>query len=179
MSDALLTEQDLREDVAAAKASTSAVRLIDAASHRSVIDHLTDIASYLTEDDVASYGSGNLRMLPMLAGAVVPVINIEGISRDSPPLILEGDVLVCIYLGTITKWDDARILSRNPELQQQLAGKSIRLVYRTDESGTTEIVMWALRNFAAEAAKLYTGSRTMPDLTSIAPQSKRVPNGST
>ncbi len=42
---------------------------------------------------------------PMVMGAIVPVVNLEGIKPGE--LVLSGEVLGDIYLGKITKWDDA------------------------------------------------------------------------
>ena len=42
---------------------------------------------------------------PMIMGAIVPVVNIDGVKAGD--MVLDGDTLAKIYLGTITKWDDA------------------------------------------------------------------------
>jgi phosphate transport system substrate-binding protein len=52
---------------------------------------------------------------PMIMGAIVPVVNIEGIKAGE--MVLDGDTLAKIYLGTITKWDDAAIKKLNPSLK--------------------------------------------------------------
>ena len=43
---------------------------------------------------------------PMVMGAIVPVVNLEGIKPGE--LVLSGEVLGDIYLGKIKKWDDRR-----------------------------------------------------------------------
>src|ERR1700742_3388055 len=43
---------------------------------------------------------------PMIMGAIVPVVNIEGVKAGD--MVLDGETLAKIYLGEITKWDDAR-----------------------------------------------------------------------
>jgi phosphate transport system substrate-binding protein len=58
---------------------------------------------------------------PMVMGAIVPVVNLEGIA--SGELVLSGELLADIYLGKVTKWDDAAIV--------------ITVVRRSDGSGTT------------------------------------------
>ncbi|MEH2480772.1 phosphate transport system substrate-binding protein [Nitrobacteraceae bacterium AZCC 2146] len=70
---------------------------------------------------------------PMVMGAIVPVVNLEGIK--SGELILSGEVLGDIYLGKITKWDDAAIAKLNPKLK--LPTDAITVVRRSDGSGTT------------------------------------------
>ena len=49
-------------------------------------------------------------------------------------LVLDGATVASIYLGEITKWDDARIKKLNPKLA--LPATSIAPVYRSDGSGT-------------------------------------------
>jgi len=67
-------------------------------------------------------------------GAVVPLYNIPGVNKS---LNFSGDVIADIYLGTISKWNDARIARDNPGVN--LPNKSILPVYRSDGSGTTYI----------------------------------------
>jgi phosphate transport system substrate-binding protein len=70
---------------------------------------------------------------PMIMGAIVPVVNIDGIKAGD--MVLDGDTLAKIYLGTITKWDDAAIKKLNPKLN--LPSAAISVVHRADGSGTT------------------------------------------
>src|SRR6185436_20445934 len=49
---------------------------------------------------------GKILHLPTVLGAVVPVYNIPGVSQE---LKFNGAVLANIYLGKITKWNDAAI----------------------------------------------------------------------
>ncbi|AQS52051.1 phosphate ABC transporter substrate-binding protein PstS [Paenalcaligenes hominis] len=75
----------------------------------------------------------NLLQFPAVIGGTVPVVNIDGIKPGE--LRLSGPVLADIYLGKITKWDDAAIKALNPDLN--LPNKSIVVVHRSDGSGTT------------------------------------------
>jgi phosphate transport system substrate-binding protein len=70
---------------------------------------------------------------PMIMGAIVPVVNIDGIKPGD--MVLDGDTLAKIYLGTITKWDDPAIKKLNPKLT--LPSAAISVVHRADGSGTT------------------------------------------
>src|SRR5213083_2362050 len=70
---------------------------------------------------------------PMVMGAIVAVVNLEGIKPGE--LVLSGEVLGNIYLGKITKWDDAAIAKLNPKLK--LPADAITVVRRSDGSGTT------------------------------------------
>ena len=72
--------------------------------------------------------------IPTVLGAVVPVFNIPGVTKD---LNFSGDVIADIYLGKITKWNDPRIAKDNPGVS--LPGNSILPVYRSGSSGTTYI----------------------------------------
>jgi phosphate transport system substrate-binding protein len=70
---------------------------------------------------------------PMVMGAIVPVVNLEGIK--SGELVFDGATLAGIYLGKITKWDDPAIAKLNPKLK--LPTDAITVVRRSDGSGTT------------------------------------------
>src|SRR5580704_13926434 len=72
--------------------------------------------------------------LPTVLGAVVPVYNIPGVSKE---LNFSGDVIADIYLGKITHWNDPRIAKDNPGVN--LPGNQILPVYRSEGSGTTFI----------------------------------------
>ncbi|HEY5129772.1 MAG TPA: phosphate ABC transporter substrate-binding protein PstS, partial [Bradyrhizobium sp.] len=70
---------------------------------------------------------------PMVMGAIVPVINLEGVKPGD--MVLDGETLANIYLGKITKWDDPAIAKLNPKLK--LPSDAITVVRRSDGSGTT------------------------------------------
>jgi phosphate transport system substrate-binding protein len=69
---------------------------------------------------------------PMIIGGVVPVVNIPGIKPGE--LILDGPTIAAIYLGDISRWNDAAIQKLNPTLK--LPKLEIAPVYRSDGSGT-------------------------------------------
>src|SRR3982751_24938 len=52
---------------------------------------------------------------PMVMGAIVPVVNIEGVKPGE--MVFDGETLASIYLGKITKWDDAAIKKLNPNVK--------------------------------------------------------------
>jgi phosphate transport system substrate-binding protein len=70
---------------------------------------------------------------PMVMGGIVPVVNLEGVKPGE--LVLDGPTLANIYLGKITKWDDAAIKKLNPSAK--LPSDAIAVVRRSDGSGTT------------------------------------------
>lgn len=74
-----------------------------------------------------------LAQWPMIMGAIVPVVNVEGIKAGE--LVLDGSTLASIFLGKITKWDDAAIKKLNPNAK--LPSDAIAVVHRADGSGTT------------------------------------------
>ncbi|KNZ33949.1 MAG: phosphate ABC transporter substrate-binding protein [Methylibium sp. NZG] len=86
----------------------------------------------LKDDQLAKDG---LVQFPTVIGGVVPVINIKGI--QSGQVKLTGQVLGDIYLGKITKWNDAALTALNPGVP--LPDAAISVVRRADGSGTTFI----------------------------------------
>jgi phosphate transport system substrate-binding protein len=52
---------------------------------------------------------------PMVMGAIVPVVNLEGI--NSGELVLSGELLGDIYLGKVKTWNDPAIAKLNPKLK--------------------------------------------------------------
>lgn len=76
-----------------------------------------------------------LVQFPTVLGGIVPVVNIKGIRPGQ--LKLTGPVLADIYLGKITRWNDARITQINPTLT--LPDQNITTLHRADGSGTTFI----------------------------------------
>ena len=84
----------------------------------------------LTDEQLAKDG---LIQFPTVIGGVVPVVNIKGVAPGQ--LKLTGAVLGDIYLGKITKWNDAAITALNSGLA--LPDAAIAPVTRADGSGTS------------------------------------------
>ena len=74
-----------------------------------------------------------LAQFPMVMGAIVPVVNLEGIKPGE--LTLDGPTIAKIYLGEVKKWDDPAIAKLNPNTK--LPSQAIVPVRRSDGSGTT------------------------------------------
>jgi phosphate transport system substrate-binding protein len=72
--------------------------------------------------------------VPTVLGAVVVSYNLPSVTK---PLNLSGDVIADIYLGKITKWNDAKIAALNKGVK--LPETDILTAYRADGSGTTAI----------------------------------------
>src|SRR5271170_3629642 len=56
--------------------------------------------------------AAGLVQFPMIIGGVVPVVNVKGVQGGQ--MVLDGATVAAIYLGEITKWNDARIQKKNP-----------------------------------------------------------------
>jgi len=96
----------------------------------------------LTDEKLAASG---LFQFPTAIGGVVPVINVKGIEPGQ--LKLSGTLIADIFLGKITRWDDAAIRALNPSLA--LPDQAITVVRRADGSGTTFI--WT--NYLSKVSK--------------------------
>ncbi len=77
-----------------------------------------------------------VQMFPTVAGAVVVAYNVAEL-KDKGAIVLDGATLASIFLGKITKWNDAAIAALNPGVA--LPAKDIVVVHRSDGSGTTFI----------------------------------------
>lgn len=102
-------------------------------------------ASDMPQTDAVLAQKGQMQF-PTVVGGVVPVVNIKGIAPGQ--MKLNGQVLGDIYLGKITKWDDAAIKALNPTLP--LPSADIAPVRRADGSGTTFIFTNYLSKVNAE-----------------------------
>jgi phosphate transport system substrate-binding protein len=74
-----------------------------------------------------------LVQFPMVMGGIVPVINLEGIKPGE--IVIDGPTLAKIFMGEVTKWDDAALKKLNPDVK--LPSSAIAVVHRSDGSGTT------------------------------------------
>ena len=84
-------------------------------------------------DDAMKAAPGKILHIPVVAGAVAITYNVPG----SPKLKLDDVTLAGIYLGEITKWNDAKIAALNPDAK--LPDVAIIVVHRSDGSGTSFI----------------------------------------
>lgn len=70
---------------------------------------------------------------PAIIGGTVPVFNLEGFKPGE--LRISGPVLADMFLGNITKWNDAKLAALNPG--KNLPDQAVTIVHRADGSGTT------------------------------------------
>ncbi|MFM1950363.1 MAG: hypothetical protein RL418_50 [Actinomycetota bacterium] len=73
----------------------------------------------------------NFVYIPIIGGPIVLMYNIPGVTR----LNLTPEIISGIYKGTITKWNDAKIVAANKTAK--LPNETIQGVYRSDNSGTS------------------------------------------
>jgi len=85
-------------------------------------------------DEQQQAAPGRILHFPTVLGGDVPVYNIPGVDTE---LKFTGKVLADIFLGKITKWNDAAITALNPGVK--LPGTDITVCHRSDGSGTTYI----------------------------------------
>ena len=84
-------------------------------------------------DENLAKAPGKILHIPTVAGADVITYNLPG----NPKLKLDGDTIVNIFLGNITKWNDPKIAALNPGVD--LPDLPVIVVHRSDGSGTTYI----------------------------------------
>jgi len=70
---------------------------------------------------------------PAIIGGTVPVFNLDGFGKGE--LRVTGPVLAEMFMGKITKWNDAKLVALNPG--KSLPNQNITIVHRADGSGTT------------------------------------------
>jgi len=87
----------------------------------------------MTEDELKQ-ANNNIVHIPTVIGAVTVAYNLPSAPNG---IKLSGDLIAQIFMGKITKWNDPKILSLNPQIQ--LPGQDILVVRRSDGSGTTAV----------------------------------------
>ena len=83
--------------------------------------------------------------IPTVLGAVVITYNLPGVAKG---LKLSADAVAKIFLGGITKWNDAEIAGLNPGVT--LPDTAILVSHRSDGSGTTGIFTDYLSKVSAD-----------------------------
>ncbi|KAF0812592.1 Phosphate-binding protein PstS [Andreprevotia sp. IGB-42] len=92
----------------------------------------------------AELDKSGLAQFPTVMGGVVAVANLEAVKGGE--LKLTPAVLADIFLGKITKWNDAAITKLNPGIK--LPEQAITVVHRADGSGTT----WIFTNYLSKVS---------------------------
>ncbi|KAL9657853.1 hypothetical protein ABK040_009442 [Willaertia magna] len=120
---------------------------------KNLLNFTTNTFDYSGTDSIPSDGdytnNPDLQLLPLMAGNVIIIHNIKGISlTNDPELILDRKTLVDIFSGRITNWNDQQIINLNPLLKNKLPAEPIIRVVRSDSSGTTELFTSAFEAFS-------------------------------
>ena len=95
-------------------------------------------------DENLAKAPGKILHIPTVAGADVVTYNLPG----NPKLQLDGPTIAAIFLGRISKWNDAKITAQN--LGTKLPATDIAVVHRSDGSGTTFIFADYLSSISKE-----------------------------
>jgi len=101
----------------------------------------------MTEEQILA-APGKIWHLPTVLGADVPVYNLPGVSGE---IKFSGALLADIFLGKVTKWNDAALVKLNPAAK--LPATDITVVHRSDASGTTYIFVDYLAKASPEWKK--------------------------
>lgn len=88
----------------------------------------------MTDEELAAAKGGAILHFPSVLGADVITYNLPAVTT---PLRLTGELIADIFLGRVSRWNDARIAAENPGVA--LPAEDILVVHRTDGSGTTYI----------------------------------------
>jgi phosphate transport system substrate-binding protein len=99
----------------------------------------------MNESQIAAV-NGNVLHVPTVLGAVVVTYNLPSIGATR--LKFDGNLLVDIFMGRVTKWSDKRIAALNPGVT--LPDIDLIVVHRSDGSGTTYIFTDYLNKFSRE-----------------------------
>jgi phosphate transport system substrate-binding protein len=101
----------------------------------------------MTDAELAKAKGGPVLHIPTVLGAVVVTYNLPELKK---PLRLDGPTLAQIFLGKISKWNDARIAALNPGVK--LPATDILVVHRSDGSGTSYVFTDYLSSVSTEWA---------------------------
>jgi len=86
----------------------------------------------MTPEQIAKITKAKVLHFPTVLGGVVPVYNIDGVTGS---LKFTGETLAGIFLGTISKWNDAALKKDNPDVK--FPDAEITVVHRSEASGTS------------------------------------------
>ncbi|EXJ12621.1 phosphate ABC transporter substrate-binding protein PstS [Imhoffiella purpurea] len=123
-----------------------------------LINHTVDFAASdaaMKDKEMAQVEEGVV-LLPMTAGEVVIIYNLEGVDELKLPRAVYPE----IFSGKITKWNDPKIAEANPGVD--LPDETITVVTRSDSSGTSFVFTGHMSNID-EAFKESVGQGKAPN----------------
>jgi phosphate transport system substrate-binding protein len=88
----------------------------------------------MTPEQIAKVTRAKVLHFPTVLGGVVPVYNIDGVTGS---LRFTGETLAGIFLGAISKWNDAALQKDNPGVK--FPDAEITVVHRSEASGTSYV----------------------------------------
>lgn len=91
----------------------------------------------------------HLQRIPSVAGAVVPIYNLNGVTQD---LRFTPGALADIYLGRVKQWDDEELRRANKGID--LPSVAIKVIHRSDGSGTS----WVWSDFLSKTSQAWSTS---------------------
>jgi phosphate transport system substrate-binding protein len=93
----------------------------------------------MKDEEIAALPSGSKMLhIPTALGAVVVIFNVKGTDGSAiKNLNLDGAVISGIFLGKITVWNDPAIAALNADVASNLPASPIKVIHRSDGSGTT------------------------------------------
>lgn len=110
---------------------------------RRLIAGESDFAASDVVPEVILAAAPNLRRIPSVVGAVVPIYNLSGLSQD---LRFTPEALADIFLGRVKQWDDEALKRWNRGID--LPSAPITVIRRSDGSGTT----WVWSDFLTKVS---------------------------
>ncbi len=105
---------------------------------RALLDDSADFAATDAPLDAAEralLASKDIRQVPLIVGGAAVSYHLPKLPRQ---LRLDGVALGDIFLGRITRWNDARLIALNPDVT--LPDENILVITRADSSGTSWIL---------------------------------------
>jgi phosphate transport system substrate-binding protein len=93
----------------------------------------------MKDTEIAALPAGSKMLhIPTALGAVVVIFNLAGVDKTAiKSLNLDGATIAGIFLGKITVWNDPAIAALNADIAANLPATPIKVIHRSDGSGTT------------------------------------------
>lgn len=98
---------------------------------------------------VSAEAASHLRSIASVLGAVVPIYNLEGVTKD---IRFTPEMLADIYLGRVQRWNDPEIRRYNGGVD--LPDAPIAVVHRSDGSGTS----WVWSDYLSKVSPAWSSS---------------------
>jgi len=106
----------------------------------------------MKDEEIAALPAGTkILHVPTALGAVVVIFNLAGVDKTViKNLNLDGDTIAGIFLGRITAWNDPAIAALNADVAGNLPATPIKVIHRSDGSGTTNAFTTYLATVSSE-----------------------------